>query len=216
MLIASLGWLSAIAVAGPPKNVSVCHWDTKSGAYEELSLKAKDAQKHLDKHGDLPAGQYYADDDGDGFGDASGEPVACPAPGYVDNADDCDDTDAVFAEVCSCLCFDAEDLREAWAYWRQSEGAEGHAAVWYSDYYATPEPDDSFNLILTSYEIWADGDVAAYDGSMFFAGRHPNTTSYECGPNLVTNTGRQWGISPEQAHECMDLIEDSLALESLP
>lgn len=38
---------------------------------------------------------FYADMDGDGFGDAGATVEACAAPsGYVDNADDCADTDA--------------------------------------------------------------------------------------------------------------------------
>lgn len=38
---------------------------------------------------------FYADTDGDGYGDANATIQDCVAPsGYVDNADDCDDTDA--------------------------------------------------------------------------------------------------------------------------
>jgi hypothetical protein len=37
---------------------------------------------------------WYADDDGDGFGDPSDSVEACSAPpGYIDDADDCDDDD---------------------------------------------------------------------------------------------------------------------------
>ena len=48
---------------------------------------------------------YYADADGDGYGDASTTEDACEAPsGYVDNDEDCDDTDSAIspdaAEVC--------------------------------------------------------------------------------------------------------------------
>ncbi|MDP2311412.1 MAG: MopE-related protein [Pseudomonadota bacterium] len=44
---------------------------------------------------DAPGGStFYADADGDGFGDPSASVVACDLPdGAVDNADDCDDTD---------------------------------------------------------------------------------------------------------------------------
>lgn len=38
---------------------------------------------------------FYADEDGDGFGDADATAVGCVAPiGFVDNADDCNDTNA--------------------------------------------------------------------------------------------------------------------------
>ncbi len=56
----------------------------------------------------LPAFTYYADADSDGFGDPSGVLNTCEtsAPaGYVDNNDDCDDTDAIAnpsnTEVCN-------------------------------------------------------------------------------------------------------------------
>ena len=40
------------------------------------------------------ASTWYADADGDGFGDASSSTTACEASGHVANDDDCDDTDA--------------------------------------------------------------------------------------------------------------------------
>ena len=45
--------------------------------------------------GAVAAGNYWPDDDADGFGDASAAPIsACAAPaGTVDNQDDCDDAD---------------------------------------------------------------------------------------------------------------------------
>ncbi|NJC26645.1 MopE-related protein [Neolewinella antarctica] len=56
---------------------------------------------HLNLSGDLPQGlgeevvgdTYYADTDGDGFGDVNNATVACTQPtGFVTNAFDCDDT----------------------------------------------------------------------------------------------------------------------------
>ncbi|MCK6520882.1 hypothetical protein L6R49_05500 [Myxococcota bacterium] len=45
---------------------------------------------------------WYADADGDGYGDASITLEACDEPaGYTDNGDDCDDTDATSAD-CKC------------------------------------------------------------------------------------------------------------------
>ena len=51
---------------------------------------------------------FYADKDGDGFGDADNMASACEMPlGYVENADDCDDEESAVnpdaAEVCDVL-----------------------------------------------------------------------------------------------------------------
>ncbi|MFT4974437.1 MAG: hypothetical protein ACI8S6_000319 [Myxococcota bacterium] len=44
------------------------------------------------------ASDWFVDADADGYGDASDTTAACEAPtGYVDNADDCDDTDATLS-----------------------------------------------------------------------------------------------------------------------
>ncbi|HFA48832.1 MAG TPA: hypothetical protein ENJ95_07435, partial [Bacteroidetes bacterium] len=56
--------------------------------------------------GDIDEGlltAFYPDMDGDTFGDENAAPTfACTAPpGFVDNADDCDDTDPLFTTVCS-------------------------------------------------------------------------------------------------------------------
>ena len=43
---------------------------------------------------------YYADNDGDGFGDENNTIGACePTFGYVSNSDDCDDVDCVSINV---------------------------------------------------------------------------------------------------------------------
>ncbi len=56
---------------------------------------------------------FYADSDGDGFGDPDDTTEACSAPtGYVDNSDDCDDTDASInpdaPEVCNSIDDDCD------------------------------------------------------------------------------------------------------------
>lgn len=45
---------------------------------------------------------WWADADGDGFGDPTEVWVTCEQPdGWVDNADDCDDADAAVSSGCS-------------------------------------------------------------------------------------------------------------------
>lgn len=52
---------------------------------------------------------YYADTDNDGFGDPNSTTEACTVPvGYVDNADDCDDTDPAIGEASLPFYVDAD------------------------------------------------------------------------------------------------------------
>jgi hypothetical protein len=77
---------------GGGEKVALCHWDKDAGAFDLINVSVNAANKHFANHGDVLPGAYYADADGDGYG--AGEVFACPAPGLVDNADDCDDTNA--------------------------------------------------------------------------------------------------------------------------
>ena len=75
-----------------PDKVTVCHV-TGSGNVHALSVSASALPDHL-RHGDFSPSNFYADADGDGFGDPATGVPACTAPeGYVDNGGDCDDTD---------------------------------------------------------------------------------------------------------------------------
>lgn len=59
----------------------------------------------------LPAEVFYADTDGDGFGDPSSAPITdCTAPaGYVNNDQDCDDTDPNISPAEAEVCGDGID-----------------------------------------------------------------------------------------------------------
>jgi len=58
------------------------------------------------------ASAWYADDDGDGYGDPGRSTLACSAPsGTVSNGDDCDDTDAAVNPGADEIC-DAADVDE--------------------------------------------------------------------------------------------------------
>jgi hypothetical protein len=47
-------------------------------------------------------GAWWADADGDGYGDPASAWVTCDQPeGWVDNADDCDDADAAVTTACA-------------------------------------------------------------------------------------------------------------------
>ena len=66
------------------------------GAEEICDGADNDCDGEVDEEDDLSDGTiFYADADDDGFGDADASRYLCyPIPGYVDNALDCDDTDA--------------------------------------------------------------------------------------------------------------------------
>ena len=68
--------------------------DVHPGATEVCNEKDDDCDSSVDEDAELDLGTYYADDDGDGYGDADDTSEACTLPdGHVSNDDDCDDGD---------------------------------------------------------------------------------------------------------------------------
>jgi hypothetical protein len=114
---------TAEAAKATPK-VDICH-QAGSGSYHIISVAASAVSAHLD-HGDwlvtpevcdavdndcdgtVDEGveiDFFADADGDGFGDAASTTAACEAPsGFVADATDCDDAEGAInpsaAEIC--------------------------------------------------------------------------------------------------------------------
>jgi Trypsin/Putative metal-binding motif len=94
LLVLSLALLvlGSVSASAELNKVTVCHV-TGSGNVHALSVSESAVPAHQE-HGDFLPGNFYADADGDGFGDPATGIPACNAPeGYVDNGDDCDDTD---------------------------------------------------------------------------------------------------------------------------
>ncbi|MCB9795588.1 MAG: hypothetical protein H6741_23035 [Alphaproteobacteria bacterium] len=80
---------------------------------------------------------WYADDDGDGYGDPASSQLACDAPAeHVDNADDCDDLEPLAwtgaAEVCDEVDNDCD-----------GDTDEDALTTWYLDYDQDGYGDDS-------------------------------------------------------------------------
>ncbi len=73
--------------------VDICHV-TGSGSIKAKRVSPNAVPAHLN-HGDFLPLAFYADADGDGFGDAASSVEACEAPaGFVGDDTDCDDGDA--------------------------------------------------------------------------------------------------------------------------
>ncbi len=68
--------------------------DISPDADEECDSVDNDCDGDVDEDSAIDADTWYADSDGDGYGDASTSTQACDQPSnYVDDTDDCDDTD---------------------------------------------------------------------------------------------------------------------------
>jgi hypothetical protein len=91
-------WLALLILGSASANaasdkVTICQV-TGSGNVHAISVSPSAVPAHL-QHGDFLPSNFYADADGDGFGNPSVTVTACSAPkDYVDNSGDCDDTNA--------------------------------------------------------------------------------------------------------------------------
>lgn len=75
--------------------------DAFPGNDETCDGRDEDCDGTIDDDPLDPTVTSYADADGDGYGDAAAPTAACDIPdGYVDNPDDCDDTDGAAHEIC--------------------------------------------------------------------------------------------------------------------
>ena len=85
---------------------------------------------HIDEETATDALTWYGDGDGDGFGNAAFTTAACTQPsGHVDNADDCDDSDAAVNPAADELCDFVDNDCNGVA----DEAGAIDAPTWYAD-----------------------------------------------------------------------------------
>lgn len=87
-----LSLIAPAAVAAPAAKVDICHWDGVS--FQVINVSQNAIRGHFSTHGDSYASTYWADADGDGFGNAGGATDRCPNDGFVPDSTDCDDSRA--------------------------------------------------------------------------------------------------------------------------
>ena len=89
-----------------------------------------DCDGAVDEASSSDAATWYADDDGDGFGDAAATTASCVQPsGYVADASDCDDGDAAVSPDASELCDGVDNDCDG----AVDEDSAADAATWYAD-----------------------------------------------------------------------------------
>ena len=179
----TLSLIASGALAKQAK-VDICHWDEGEGVFFVINISVNAADKHIANHGDVYPATWWADGDGDGFGDPAGATDPCPNAGFVDNAEDCDDgnpaTHPGAEEVCDndvdddcdgeidegcliCPCFSVADLDAAYAEWLADDYTEqwmrcNDVDYWYYDF-------GYIELFRRSYQ-WPHND---YEYEQFYA-----------------------------------------------
>jgi hypothetical protein len=133
---------------------------------------------------------WYADADGDGYGDATVSTGACTIPsGHVANTTDCDDTDAGVSPIADEVC----------------DGIDNDCDATTEEGYSVP---GDFSTISAAITASVDGDSICvapgnYDGPVNFAGKNitiqgagPDETFIDVNGGRVTMTnGRLIGVS---------------------
>ena len=68
--------------------VDICHFDRDTALFAVINISENAVSAHMSNHGDSSPGVFFADTDGDGFGDPAGATDVCPNSGFVANDDD--------------------------------------------------------------------------------------------------------------------------------
>ena len=100
------------------------------GAVEFCDGQDNDCDGELDEADAYGATAWYADDDGDGFGDPGSEQMSCDQPlGYIEDATDCDDAQAAINPAADELCDGLDNDCDG----EEDEASALDASEWYAD-----------------------------------------------------------------------------------
>ena len=103
---------------------------TNPGSPELCGGGDEDCDAAIDESTATDAATWYADADGDGYGDPASSAAACAQPGgFVANAGDCEDGDASIHPAASELCGGSDEDCDA----QIDEATAVDAALWYAD-----------------------------------------------------------------------------------
>ena len=118
------------ALLGRVDNALDCD-DTESGVFPGAAEACDSVDNDCD--GTIDEGQWYADVDGDGYGNAAVPDTSCAAPaGYLADSSDCDDADGSISPAGNEVC-DAADLDEDCDGLADDDDVATGGTGWYAD-----------------------------------------------------------------------------------
>jgi len=132
------------------------------GADEYCNGIDDDCDTAVDEDDAVDAPTWYADDDGDSYGDPSDTSLACSAPtGTIADSTDCDDSDAAINPAATEICNGVDDDCDA----SVDEDDASDASTWYADADADGYGDATDTATACSAPTGAVADSSDCDDS---------------------------------------------------
>ncbi len=207
--------VSCDATSGFVADSSDC--DDADGAIHPAASEACDAIDN-DCDGSVDEGvtsSFYADSDGDGYGDAASSTEDCSAPsGHVSDDSDCDDTDSGVSPSASEICNDIDDDCDGDIDDADSSVDTSTGQVWYldsdGDGYGTSTSStwscDTLSGYASATDDCDDGDAGVNPGAAEVC---VNSTDEDCDgsysegcPANTLSCGGPSTMDPGHSHSC--------------